>query len=213
MLKLANYDTKEFDKTDTFANRSIFPPQASLQGYRCLICGPSGSGKTNVLMNLLLNKSWGLTYDKLYIISPSVNYQPKYLKLRQEMGKIDDKKRAEIRKIRRKYKTIKPEEIEELERRLTIPTAEVYEDFSDMKDFSMENIPDDEVTVFVFDDVVLNKNQAPFVEIFSKGWHRKINCMYLTQRYYTTDKMLRANCNYFMLFAGLGDGELCRHQK
>lgn len=72
----------------------------------------------------------------------------------------------------------------------------------------IENIPPLEMLqqhggqiLTIFDDLVLEKNQAIIGEYFIRG--RKVadgvSCMYLTQSYYRTPKLIRINCNYTAL--------------
>lgn len=72
----------------------------------------------------------------------------------------------------------------------------------------IENIPPLEMLqkhggqiLAIFDDLVLEKNQAIIGEYFIRG--RKVadgvSCMYLTQSYYRTPKLIRINCNYIAL--------------
>lgn len=53
----------------------------------------------------------------------------------------------------------------------------------------------------IFDDLVLEKNQAIIGEYFIRG--RKVadgvSCLYLSQSYYRSPKLIRVNCNYIAL--------------
>lgn len=56
-------------------------------------------------------------------------------------------------------------------------------------------------TLVIFDDLVLEKNQSVIEDYFIRG--RKvgggISCMYLTQSYFKTPKVIRLQCNYIIL--------------
>jgi len=71
----------------------------------------------------------------------------------------------------------------------------------------IENIPEfDEFDpelqhCIIFDDLVLEKNQKKIEQFFIRGRKiaKGISCLYLTQSYYRTPKVIRLNCNYMIL--------------
>jgi hypothetical protein len=60
----------------------------------------------------------------------------------------------------------------------------------------------------VFDDLVLNKNQAPIENYYIRA--RKLNCsvLYLSQSYYRIPKIIRNNCSYMIILKLSGNREV-----
>jgi hypothetical protein len=60
----------------------------------------------------------------------------------------------------------------------------------------------------VFDDLVLNKNQAPIENYYIRA--RKLNCsvIYLSQSYYRIPKIIRNNCSYMIILKLSGNREV-----
>ena len=207
-MDIINFDDRKFDviDADSYRNASIYLPQACRRGYRMLINGFSGSGKTNLLMNLLVSNK-GLQYDRIFIVSPSINYQNKYLHLRDVMERYDQAKLDLAEKTLRKPENadLKLDDLD-----LNIPTAQFFESTEEMKDsgFDIDNLPEGKVYIAIFDDVLLDKNQTEYISLFSRGRQRGINCIYLSQRYYNVPKMIRANLSHCILYRGMGNSEL-----
>lgn len=65
-------------------------------------------------------------------------------------------------------------------------------------------------TLVIFDDLVLEKNQSVIEDYFIRG--RKIgggiSCMYLTQSFFKTPKLIRLQCNYIILKKLASDRDL-----
>lgn len=56
-------------------------------------------------------------------------------------------------------------------------------------------------SIFIFDDVIIDKNQDNIKQYFCLGRHRNIDCFYLTQTYTRVSKhLIRDNCNLLILF-------------
>jgi hypothetical protein len=78
----------------------------------------------------------------------------------------------------------------------------------------MENIPsldkmDKELNhLVIFDDLVLSKDQSRIENYYIRA--RKLNCsvIYLSQSYYRIPKIIRNNCNYFVLLKLSGNREV-----
>jgi len=51
----------------------------------------------------------------------------------------------------------------------------------------------------VFDDLVLEKDQSKIGEYFIRGRKLGITCIYITQSYYRTPKIIRINCRYIII--------------
>src|SRR6266436_5486234 len=115
--------------------------------FRCLIIGPSGCGKTNLLINLLINKNVSpLNYQKVYIYSKTLN-QPKYKFLKTFYENIS--------------KQLKVDNI-----------ATFIDSEEDILDPSL--VDDKLKTLFVFDDVLLDK-QNIIEKYFAQGRNSNVN--------------------------------------
>lgn len=56
-------------------------------------------------------------------------------------------------------------------------------------------------SIFIFDDVVVDRKQENIKNFFCLGRHRNIDCFYLTQTYTKVCKhLIRDNCNFLILF-------------
>lgn len=56
-------------------------------------------------------------------------------------------------------------------------------------------------SIFIFDDVICDRNQENIKQFFCLGRHRNIDCFYLTQTYTRVSKhLIRDNCNFLILF-------------
>lgn len=69
---------------------------------------------------------------------------------------------------------------------------------------SDEILPPDQAkrnSIFIFDDVIGDRNQDNIKQYFCLGRHRNIDCFYLTQTYTRVSKhLIRDNCNMLILF-------------
>jgi len=78
---------------------------------------------------------------------------------------------------------------------------DVYSDLEDLTSLEELNEEKDIQYLVIFDDLVLEKQQRKVEEYFIRA--RKISggisCVYLTQSYYKTPKVIRINCNYIIL--------------
>lgn len=54
-------------------------------------------------------------------------------------------------------------------------------------------------TLIVFDDLVLMKDQSRIAEFFIRSRKYNMSCIYLSQSYYKTPKVIRININYLIL--------------
>lgn len=54
-------------------------------------------------------------------------------------------------------------------------------------------------TLIVFDDLVLMKDQSKIAEYFIRSRKYNMSCIYLSQSYYKTPKVIRININYLIL--------------
>ena len=78
----------------------------------------------------------------------------------------------------------------------------------------LKNLPDldkmdkKENHLVIFDDLVLEKNQDRICEYYIRA--RKMNCsiIYLSQSFYKIPKIIRSNCNYFVILKMGGNREV-----
>jgi len=54
-------------------------------------------------------------------------------------------------------------------------------------------------TLIIFDDLVLMKDQSKIAEFYIRSRKYNISCIYLSQSYYKTPKVIRININYLIL--------------
>lgn len=153
-------------------------PFCPVHPYRILLSGPSGCGKTNVLGNLILHY---LTYDKCYIYSRHVEDKNDiYVDLREHFEKINDKIHS------------------------TIPESENYSCYEMSDNFediiSVDDLDGNIRNLIVIDDFVDEHKQGKIGTLFISGRHKNASIIYLSQSYHKTPKLIRENCNYFILF-------------
>jgi hypothetical protein len=62
----------------------------------------------------------------------------------------------------------------------------------------------------LFDDFVTEspKENQEIGKFFSRGRHKNISCMYITQNFTGVPLIVRRNCNYFFLFGDIDDSDL-----
>lgn len=72
-------------------------------------------------------------------------------------------------------------------------------DIPDLKEFKTES--DTDQTLIIFDDMVCadKKTNAKIAEWFIRSRKKGVSCMYLSQSYYKTEKLIRQNCSYIAL--------------
>jgi hypothetical protein len=65
----------------------------------------------------------------------------------------------------------------------------------------LDDMADMGQVLIVFDDLVLEKDQSDIMDYFIRG--RKVgngvSCIYITQSYFNTPKLIRINCNYLVI--------------
>jgi hypothetical protein len=196
--KIINFDSvvKKYDTND-IPKKTKYSPK---QPFRMLMTGRSGGGKTNGLFNILL---YHLSFDKIIIYSKSL-YQPKYKFLLDKLNSIYEKQKEKIEEMvekerkmveKRKKRGHKRLEILEDELNNIEPLVESYDDQDKLRD--VDEYPDDKNYIIVFDDIMNTKNQNKLVDYFSRGRHKKLSVVYLTQSYFRTPKTIRDNLNVY----------------
>lgn len=140
--------------------------------FNAVMVGSTGSGKTNVLLNMLFDF---LTYDRLYVYANN-SEQAVYEKLRERLEDIAEK--------------------------LDIEPDEIYHFGDSLSEVvTVDEIPDDgKVSIVVFDDFVLEKDQSIIEEFYVRGRHKKCITIYLSQTYSKIPITIRRNSRIFLFW-------------
>lgn len=145
--------------------------------FRMLIAAPSGSGKTNSLCRLIY--AMGKTFHEIIVCVLSAD-EPLYRMMEQRL--VDEHGRPQVRFFEEG----------------SVPDISEYSRI-DPKTKKLKRI-DKLQRLIVFDDLVLNRaanNKAK--EYYIKGRKLGFSMCYLSQSYYATPKMIRDNCQIFIL--------------
>eukprot|EP00732_Lithocolla_globosa_P003589 Lithocolla_globosa_v1_NODE_2950_length_1814_cov_32.370097.p1 type:complete len:256 gc:universal NODE_2950_length_1814_cov_32.370097:1472-705(-) len=139
--------------------------------FNCVMVGSSGSGKTNTLLNMLYNF---LSYQRIYIYAQN-SEQGVYNELQERLEAVAEEN-----------------EIEE----------ELFHFGSSLENvIRVNDIPNDgKVSVVVFDDFVLSKNQSVIEDFFVRGRHKRCITIYLSQTYSMVPITIRRNARIFLLW-------------
>jgi len=137
--------------------------------FRMLIAAPSGSGKTNALLNLLI--AFDKTFHEIIICVKSGD-EPLYQLVLDRLKNVKLYENGEVPPI---------------------------EDYSQLKDGKLKRI-DKLQRLIVFDDLVLDHGaNIKIKEYYIKARKLGFSMCYISQSYYQTPKMIRDNCQYFIL--------------
>ena len=187
-------DTSKFEDKDIKHKNKAFPKHT----YRWLFIGSSGSGKTNTLINCLDN----LDFDKLHIICPTADTQPKYLYLKEKLDKEDVPLIRDIEKYNKKHKTDYT-----LDPRIELHTG-IPDDFIGSLNKNQQNL-------VVFDDCVVcsKKEEKEIIDCYIRGRHQNCSFIYLTQSFYKVPRVIRLNANCFNIFHSVNKSELAMLHK
>lgn len=187
---IVNYDLKSSGGVK-HRNRSLLMPQWP---FRMAVVGASGSGKTNLVMNMLLEEGM-LCYDRLYVVSPSLE-QDKYQHLQETFEGRDAKVRAKaVREL--KARKASEEQIEEAVAKLE-PSGYFYDTVDEL---NFDSFDPQYQNLVVLDDIMLDKKQDQYVNLFSRGRHFNTSVMYLSQSFFRIPKTIRDNCSCMALFS------------
>ena len=173
----------------------FFLPSPSL---RALIIGSSNCGKTCLLLKLLLTEKW-LDYNDLYIYSNSL-HQPEYKLMKIAFRKGYDK--GDIWNFLANSN-------EDIDKFLKTLPQKFYKPVINSKMFdSSEIIPDPKdfnpkrKSLFIFDDIMTEKNQDPASNFYTRGRHNNCSCIYISQNYHKLPRQtIRTNSNLLILFS------------
>lgn len=162
-----------YEKTKT---KAAINPHKDRHGFkvpfRALIAAPSGSGKTNALLNVLA--AMDQTFHQILVCVKSAD-EPLYQLLADRLGPaVSFFENGEVPPIAnysvKCQKTGKLKRLDKLQR------------------------------LIVFDDLVLDKGANKHaLEYYIKARKLGFSMIYISQSYFQTPKMIRDNCQYFIL--------------
>lgn len=155
---------------------TVLNPNYNLHGinlpFRMLIAAPSGSGKTNMLINLIhiMNK----TFHEIIICVKSSD-EPLYDLLSNKLeGMVQIHESGEVPSL--DNYSIKDEKTNKLKKR------------------------DNKQRLIVFDDLILDKKANLLAkDYYIKGRKLGFSMVYIGQSFFQIPKMIRDNCQYFIL--------------
>lgn len=176
--------------------------------FRLLLCGGSGCGKTNTLVNMLLENF--LYYDRIYLYAKNLN-QDKYQYLMRTIKKRAAKMGVDAsglifvssrledvivledpEKKDDKGKAKAEDKATTAMKKLALSKGEMPKTAHTL-DASVQNL-------VIFDDFVTEKNQDIISNYFIGSRHHNCSCIYLSQSYFDTPKVIRLNCTHFGLW-------------
>lgn len=178
--------------------------------FRCVVVGYSGSGKTNVVKNILFNKDWGYNsyFDQIFVFCGSSDDVREYQRyaLKTNVPVWNEKKEDY-------YKSIKIN----LSEKMLIEQNTSPEDVKDLIMELEENDLNNESSLFVFDDMIVDKllknttTMNVLDEIFVRGRHigKGISVIITTQKLRAVKQNLRfTNSTHLIVFHGLSPFDL-----
>lgn len=175
-------------------NNHFLLPSTSI---RALLIGPSGCGKTSLLIKLLLENNW-LDYSSLHVFSKS-SHQAEYKILKAGFEKgysksdiidiFNDSGKMDINDFIKQLPSKGKSKI----------TSVFYDDFDSIPDPSDINC--NMKSLFIFDDIMLEKRQSKVEDFYTRGRHNNCNSIYISQNYYKLPRQtIRTNVNVLILF-------------
>jgi hypothetical protein len=204
MLKI--YDTIK----DKDLQAKIIPIDFMKPPFRCVIVGYSGSGKTNVVKNILFNKEWGYNsyFDQIFVFCGSSDDVREYNRFafKTNVPVWNEKKQNY-------YKSIKVN----LTEKMLIEQNTSPEDIKDLIMELEDNDLNNESSLFVFDDMIVDKllknttNMNVLDEIYVRGRHigKGISVIITTQKLRAVKQNLRfTNSTHLIVFHGLSPFDL-----
>ena len=176
------------------------------ESFRMLIVGKSGSGKTAIMLRMLLEPGL-LDYSKLFVFGRSL-HQPEYKIVKAGFdSKLSKNHIINILKHNILINELddNPENVAEVlgvelddEDKGDI-SCEFYENGTEVSDPKEFNLLDK--NLIVFDDIMCDKNQSPADNLYTRGRHNNIDCIYILQNYYRLPRQtIRTNANFMIFF-------------
>ena len=201
-VKIQNLDSSKYNNLkNRHLNTNL--PKAP---YRGILVGSSNAGKTNLLCNLLLRNDF--PYDRLFVICPNGEIQPKYRMLKDICETIDEKIHEDTMKQVEEYnrhhkKKINPGTVQ------TEPMAEFHEE---VPPDLLDRLDEEKMNLIVFDDLVLaDKQQQKVIDsVFIRGRHKNCSVLQLCQSFYRASRISRLQCNLFILLHSTSEAELTK---
>lgn len=139
--------------------------------FRMAIASPSGSGKTNALLNLITNMD--KTFHEIIVCVKSAD-EPLYNMLIDKLKNVSVFENGEV------------------------PDISNYSSIDNKTKRLKRN--DNKQRLIVFDDLILDKNANKLAsEYYIKGRKLGFSMVYISQSYYQIHKLIRDNCQYFIL--------------
>jgi len=164
---------------------------------RALIIGESGCGKTSLLFKMLLNPMW-LDYKNLFVFGKSL-HQSDYKLLKSGFDKGYNKK--EILELFKKGGGNIDSFIKNLPKKGKLKCKVYYfEDSESIPD--PQDVDKKEKNLFIFDDIMTDKNQSKAEDFYTRGRHNNTSSIYISQNYFKLPRQtIRANVNVLILFS------------
>jgi len=192
-IKIQPFDLSKYDEKKRGENHPLLPTNP----FRMLVASTSGSGKTLLVTNLILGgeKEPYLYYDKIYIISPSLE-QSIYRMMEDTFEEIDEERQKDLDQKIRKYNRTHKKKLDP-----DVKVEPILETFECIDDFDWTTVDKSKQNLIVLDDIMLTPKQKPFIEIFSRGRHKGgLSVIYISQSFYATPLLVRKNCSAYILF-------------
>ena len=147
---------------------------------RILVVGLPGSGKTTITANLILSPELKLIYDKLYIYATDL-MDDKYQLIKEKFEKVEEK-------LSKKHKQ-------------DVKILTMGDKLSDV--LPVDDLDRDIQNLVIFDDFLAHasdKEHFKVTDYWIRSRRMNATCLYLTQSYFGTPKILRESTNYVILF-------------
>ena len=190
-----NTEILKWNQRSKSQKHHFFLPLPSL---RALIIGSSNCGKTCLLLKLLLTEKW-LNCNDLYIYSNSL-HQPEYKLMKIAFRKGYDK--GDIRNFLANSNEDIDKFLKTLPQKFYMPVInsrmfDSSEIIPDPRDFNPKR-----KSLFIFDDIMTEKNQDPASNFYTRGRHNNCSCIYISQNYHKLHRQtIRTNSNLLILFS------------
>ena len=147
---------------------------------RAIVCGTTCSGKTHTIISMLLQD--GMVFDRIYIYSKSLKSDRKYKLLLDHLFEIQ-------RNFEKANKCKIPD---------FITVGETYEDIPTLDKFD-RNYRNLVLIDDFLEDIRDKKKQDKFVSLYTRGRHKNVSCLFLTQSYFDVPPVIRLNTEYLLL--------------
>ena len=131
----------------------------------------------------------------MFVISTTL-HERIYLVMMEHFADIDENMRRELEQALKKKKKVSEEKIDETLEELK-STAEF---FDSVDEFDVETLDPKQKKLVLLDDVVVEKNERDFINLYVHGRHRNISPVSLSRSFFATPKVIRQNCSCFLLF-------------